>query len=134
MCPGPHILQEDPLPLKNPAISWSAQMRVELPILRVEQELWKLVSKHAQRRPEGVRLTRTTKHIRAPSSGQGPHLHLTRAGSTGDPRASYFSLSDLCFSPAFRAHSVFPTAEDDWEAHIFLQHETFKYIKTAQLA
>jgi len=54
-------------------------MRVELPTLRAEQELWKLASKYAQWRPRSC-LTCTTKRIRAPSSGQGPHPHLTRAG------------------------------------------------------
>lgn len=45
------------------------------------------------------------------------------------PGASDFSLSDLCSSPEPRPHSVLPAAEEDLEAHIFLQHETYKDIK-----
>lgn len=73
-------------------------MTVEFPTLRSEQELWRFVCGYAPQRPGIVHLTSTTKHIRAPSSGQGPRAHLTQAGSAGDPRASYFSLSDLCFA------------------------------------
>lgn len=102
---------------------------MELPILRVEQELWKLVSKYAQRRPGGARLTQSVWELHpvvtAPSRNSPGQVQQVT------PRASYFSLSDLWFCPAYRAHSVFPAAEDNWEAHLVLQHETSKYIKTS---